>query len=159
MVSSFKKTDKQKKTLKAIIRNLNSLIIKKIIRREQTSLQMSHRINVRQTKTLLQNLKEHKDKRVACRLSTKQLNVRKEYQMLFNKLRLIKNLTALRLKGRNYVKKRAIQEMNFQMDLTDQRTLELIKQGQQSIEKCDQEIGFLKSQIQAQSNREVVLLA
>ena len=120
---------------------------------------MSHRINVRQTKILLQNLKEHKDKRVACRLSTKQLNVRKEYQMLFNKLRLIKNLTALRLKGRNYVKKRAIQEMNFQMDLTDQRTLELIKQGQQSIEKCDQEIGFLKSQIQAQLNREVVLLA
>lgn len=120
---------------------------------------MSHRINVRQTKILLQNLKEHKDKRVACRFSTKQLNVRKEHQMLFNKLRLIKNLTALRLKGRNYVKKRAIQEMNFQMDLTDQRTLELIKQGQQSIEKCDQEIGFLKSQIQAQSNREVVLLA
>ena len=32
-----------------------------------------------------------------------------------------------RLKGRNYVKKIAIKEMNFQMDLNDQKALELIK--------------------------------
>lgn len=35
----------------------------------------------------------------------------------------MKGLYVLRLKGHNYVKKRAIQEMNFQMDINDQRAL------------------------------------
>lgn len=76
----------------------------------------------------------------------------------FSKLKFLKRLEIFKLKGKNYVKHRAIQQMNLQMDLNELNTIDLIRSQKQEVTRCEKQIIFLKSQIQGQSIRELALL-
>lgn len=76
-----------------------------------------------------------------------------ESKLNFLKLKFIKRLEVLKLKGKNYIKNRKLQEMNHQMDLNDQNTIDLIKAEKEEITRCEKEIIFLKTQIQGLSMR------
>ena len=76
-----------------------------------------------------------------------------ESKLNFLKLKFIKRLEVLKLKGKNYIKNRKLKEMNHQMDLNDQNTIDLIKAEKEEITRCEKEIIFLKTQIQGLSMR------
>jgi hypothetical protein len=63
-----------------------------------------------------------------------------------------------KLRGKNYVKQRAIQELSHQMDLNDLNAIGLIRNEKEEISRCEKEIHFLKAQVQGQSARELALI-
>lgn len=75
-----------------------------------------------------------------------------------NKMKLLRNLQVGRLKGKNYIKRRTIQEMNVQMDLNDQTAMDIVRTSKEEMLRLQRDINFLKQQIQTQSLREMVLM-
>ena len=93
------------------------------MKREKLSFELNNSLLFRKKQNFVYSLRKNRDEQKNLKLRKGYLSDIRKHVIQGQKLKFMKNLLISRLKGRNFVKRVAIKEMNFQMDLNDQKAL------------------------------------
>ena len=93
------------------------------MKREKLSIEFNDSLLFRKKQNFVYSLRKNRDEQKSLKLRKCYLSDIRKHVFQGQKLKFMKNLLICRLKGRNFVKRVAIKEMNFQMDLNDQKAM------------------------------------